>query len=258
MHGGCDSCQRVQNVVPPVNRQLNPAQKFIAVENFKRHAVDAGADIFRREVGVVIDGVGNNFAVEFFSDFAQIFAVVAEHGNAGFFVEIFQKNFKRRANFFNGAVVVEVVVFDIRDNGDSGLELDKRAVAFVRFGNDVFALAEDGAGAEVSGFAANDNRGVDAGFVQHETNHGRGGSFAVGARDGDTFSGVDEHGVNVGAVELRNFEFSRFENFGVIVRNGGRNYQRFNSVGDIIRTVPDKNFRAEIFKHLNSRRISAV
>ena len=91
----------------------------------KNYALGRRANVSRREVRFVVNRVGNNFAVNVFGKSAQIFVVVAENRNAVVAVDVLDKNFERRTNSLDCAVMVKVVVFNVGDDSDFRFERDK-------------------------------------------------------------------------------------------------------------------------------------
>ena len=98
--------------------------------------------------------------------------------------------------------------------------------------------------------------------MQDVTNHGSGRGLAVGAGDGDTLARVQQVSVDVGAVELWDFEFARRNDFRIVRGYGGGADNCVDGVArrvkNIFCLVPDEDSRAKIFEHVKRRRIFCV
>ena len=81
--------------------------------------------------------------------------------------------------------MVEVVGFDVRDDGGVRRQQEERAVALVGFGDEQLTGAVVRAGARLVQVPADDERRVGAAVLQRDGQHRRRRGLAVGAGDGD-------------------------------------------------------------------------
>ncbi len=120
-------------------------------------------------------------------------------------------------------VDVEVVGFDVEDDGGGGGELVEASIVLAGFGDEGGSVAGAVAAAELWAVGADDDGGVQSGGDERVAEHGGGGGLAVGSGDGDADgAGLGHHAPEHGGV-LDDFEFSSagLEDFGVVVRHGG-------------------------------------
>ena len=142
--------------------------------------------------------------------------------------------------------MVHVVVLDVRDDGDVGMELEEGAVALVGLGDEVVACAGLGVRAEIRHLAADNDGRRDARRLERDAEHGGRRRLAVRAGDGDALVLIDERRVDVRAVELRDAEVARREHLGVVVGDGGRDDDGVGAAHVLRALAAERHARAEL------------
>ncbi|MNC09633.1 hypothetical protein D3C75_572580 [compost metagenome] len=102
-----------------------------------------------------------------------------------------------------------MIRFDIKHYRHIGVVLQEGAVAFIRLGHHIIALARFGIAAQIDDFPADNIRGVRIALFQHQRDHGGGGGFAVGARYRNALLGVQQPGQHFRTVDDGNIQFFR-------------------------------------------------
>ena len=118
-------------------------------------------------------------------------------------------------------VVVQVVVVDIGDHGDGGLQLQEAGEGLAGLGHEVVALAQAGvAAAQGVQHAADDDGGVQAALGQHQRGHAGGGGLAVGAGDADPVLQAHQLVEHLGARDHRDLAAAGLHQLRVGLRHG--------------------------------------
>jgi hypothetical protein len=224
---------------------LDPAQGLAAAADEVAGGRAAGFEVGGGVFGVAVQGVGDVLAPAAGGEVADVVVVEAEDGQAFVGWQFAEEGGEGVQYFVHGAGVVHVVIFDVGDDGDFGVEAEKGAVAFVGFGDEPFAAAEFGVAVEVVDVAADDDGGVEAGFFEHEGDHGGGGGLAVGAGNGDAAPLVHEGGDHFGTVVYGQALRLGGGDFGVAAGDGGGYDDGFGAL-DVGGVVADDYFGAEL------------
>ena len=117
-----DGRERVEHVVPAGQIEAHAAEIFSFMQNGEVNARAVHLDLARAVVRLMVDGVGDDLAAERLSDVSHVLVVKAQDGvAAGLYV--FQKFAKCLANVRERAIVIEMIVLDVRDDGDVRPEL---------------------------------------------------------------------------------------------------------------------------------------
>lgn len=105
----------------------------------------------------------------------------------------------------NAVVVIEVLGFDIEDDGVGGAEVDEGAIAFIAFGDEEGAFGIPvGIGAEDGDFGADVVGGMQLAVAEDVGGEGGGGGLAMGAGDDDAVFDRHDGGEGFGAADKRN------------------------------------------------------
>ena len=163
-----DAGHRVEDIVAARDVEIDVAELFLAVEDIERDAHAAVRDVLRAVVGLMVDSVGDVLAVEILGHRAQVLVVEADDSVARLLVDVLDELRESLDDVLHRAVVVHVVVFDIRHDGDVRVELEEGTVTLIRLRHEVIARAELGIRAEVGDFAADDDGRRDARVRQRD------------------------------------------------------------------------------------------
>ena len=136
-------------------------------------------------------------------------------------------------------VVVEVVGFDVRDDGGLGRELEERAVALVGFHDHPLAVVVRGVRADFVEIAADDERRSPARRAQDQRQHRRRRRLAVTARDRDPAPCGDDGPQRIGASVNGDPPVAGRHDFRVRRRDRGRDHDRVDVVGHVLGSVTD-------------------
>ena len=183
-------------------------------------------DLARAVVRLMVDGVGDDLAAERLSDVSHVLVVKAQDGVAAG-LDVFQKFAKCLANVRERAVVIEMIVLDVRDDGDVRPELQERAVTLISFGDEILALAELRVAAEDIDLAADDDRRRDARMVERDAEHRGRRRLAVRSRHSDALRRIEERGIDVRAMEATQAKPRRLNDLGIRLRNRRRDDDGF-------------------------------
>ena len=147
-------------------------------------------------------------------------------------------------------VEVKVILLDIGDHGDGGVELQKAGVELARFHDERLMTAHARAAADVVKLAADVHRGVKPGVQQHLGDHRGGGRLAVRAADVDGMVvALHQLAEQRRALHLRNAEPCGLGALGVVRADGG-------GIDDQVRAVHIFGMMADVhldpltFQHL--------
>ena len=115
------------------------------------------------------------------------------------------------------AVTLEMLAIDIRNHRQCRKQLEKRTIAFVRFGHHQLAAAEPRVAAKGAQPSANRRRGIESRPLQHERDHRCRRRLAVRARDGDGVTEPHQLRQHLRARYDRDLPARRFDDFRVPV-----------------------------------------
>ncbi len=114
------------------------------------------------------------------------------------------------------AVVIEVLLVQVRDHGDRRRQAHERAVGLVGLGDEELAVAQAGVGLERVDAAADDDRRVEPALEQDRADHRGRRGLAVRAADGDAVLHAHQLGQHVGARDDRQAARDRGAQLGVV------------------------------------------
>src|ERR1035438_271940 len=146
-----------------------------------------------------------------------IFVIQAQNRRAvkGNFLDKFEE---RGANLDDGRVVVQVFAIDIGYDRENRAQLQKRAIAFVRFHHQEIAASHPSVRATHGGdFSPYDYRGIQSGHIQNSGGHGSGGGFSVTAGDGDAVFQTHQLSQHFAAGDDGDGQAARFLHFRILV-----------------------------------------
>ena len=199
------------------------------------------ADVLRIVVAVLRQPVRNEAAVRFPCQAAHLGIVQAEHARTAF-LHVGQELLEGLVDVLLCAVMVQMVIFDVRDDGNAGTELQEGAVAFVGLRHDPGAGAIPRVAAQGTHVAADDDGRVQPGFRRDDGNHGARRRFAVCAGDGHTLRLVivQQFRQDIAAVQDRNAFGPCGLQFRIVRMDGAGNDDGVGAV-DLRRVVPHED-----------------
>ena len=150
----CNSCQCVQNIMHAWNFQLDTSENFLIMLDFEFHSRSIRFYVDCSKIRRMIDCVCYQRRFDISRNITKIFAVEANHSTFRTFDEFFECGF----DIFNTAVMVKMIIFDIRHDCNIRLQFQKRSVTFISLGNQKFTASEFGIRAEIRRFAADYDR----------------------------------------------------------------------------------------------------
>ena len=152
---------------------------------------------------------------------------------------------ERLLQVVEAAVVLEVLVIDVRHHRNRRQQLQERPVAFVRLGDHQLAASEPRVAAERAQPPADHRRRIEPGALEHQRDHRRRRRLAVRARDRDAEAQPHQLGQHLGARNHRNLPPRRLAHFRVR-RPHRRRHHHDVGVADVRRVVPvrDRGCRA--------------
>ena len=253
-----DAGHRVEDIVAARDVEVDVAERLLAVEDVERDTRAAVRDVLRAVVGLMVDGVRDVLAVEVLGHITQVLVVEADDGVARLLVDVLDELRERLDDVLHRAVVVHVVVFDIRHNGDVRVELEERTVALIGLRHEVVARAELCIRAEVRDLTADDDRRRDAGMRQGDAEHRSRRRLAVRAGDRDALVLIDECRIDVRAVQLRDAEVLGRQDFRIVERDGSRDDDGIHAA-DVLRLLAaQRDLCAHLAQFLDDAGILAV
>ena len=127
-----DAGERIEHVVTARDVERDMSQSFVAVPDIKRDARALHRDVLCAIVCRMVDGIGQIFFVDRLYDVPQVFVIHAENSPAAI-ARVLNELMECLDDVFHRAVMIHVIIFNICHNGDERMQLQKRAVALVRF-----------------------------------------------------------------------------------------------------------------------------
>ena len=161
--------------------------------------------------------------MDFGQDRTDAFAVCAYDGDAILIADMADKFGECTADIFDAAIMIQMVILDIRHHRHIRGKFQERAVAFVRFRDDILALSETGISSNIAGCRPENDRRVFACFIEDLSHHGRCRGFPMCACDSDAFAPVEHSRQHVGAMEYGNAKMSRFQKLWIFFGDRRRN-----------------------------------
>src|ERR1043166_1286285 len=178
--GECDYAKRIVHVMFSGNIKRRLAE-FLAVPiNAKNRAKVLQLDIDPMVMGILRKSVRDS-SVSFRTQSNGVGIVnVVEHCSARL-IDEFPKDFFNRSQI---GIKIEVLFLDIQNEGVLGMKAAQGAIAFVPFGNKIFAAPIPmRVRSEKRNFGADIMRRMESAFAQHVCGHCRGSGFAVHSGD---------------------------------------------------------------------------
>ena len=180
-----DGGRGVEHVVNAGHAQMKRSQIVPAGPNRKTALESAAIHVGDLQAGLLAAPVSDDAAIYQRKKLLDVFVVQAQDGRA---VErhLLNELEERGANLDDGRIVIQMLAVDVRDHRQDRAELQKRAVAFVRFHHQKIALPHARVrAAHGRGLPAHHHRWIQAGDIQHRGGHGCGGGFAMASGDRD-------------------------------------------------------------------------
>ena len=118
-----DARERIEHVMASGDVERDVAEPLLSMHDVKRDARAVRHDMRRTVVCLVINRVGDVLAINPLCDMAQVRVVGTENRPPRPLIDVFDELHKRLDDIFHRAVVVHMIVFDIRDNGDMRAKL---------------------------------------------------------------------------------------------------------------------------------------
>ena len=175
----------------------------------------------RAQVRVRVEAVSDRRSADLRQNLADDFVVAAKDGET---VErqVVQEFDEALLQFPEiAAVRDEMVVVDVRDDGDDRLQMQEGSVALVCFRDEIAARAELRVAARALQLPADHERRIESAFGEDGGNQARGGGLAVRAGDGDALAEAHELAQHFGPPHDRNPGFHGRDEFRIRVRDRG-------------------------------------
>ena len=175
------------------------------------------------------------------SELGQTRRVAANDNGAGLAHELHELN-ERGLDLFEGAVVIQVIGFDVGNDHDIGIEIQKGAIGLVGLAYKVLARAVATVGVVTLDDTADQEAGVEAHAIEHGGAHGRRGRLAMGSRNGDRRMAMSQSGEHLCARPNGNAELASADQLGVrLGDSGGDNHHVGLHLVDGFGLVADMN-----------------
>jgi hypothetical protein len=207
--------------VPARDDQVDRAHLLAAVVQIIVVAFARVADVFGIVVAVVRQAVRDERTVRFLCQAAHLRVVHTQDARAAF-LHVAQELLEGLVDVLFRTVMVQMVVFDVRNDRNVWMEFEERAVAFVGFGHHPRTLAVPGVAAERPHVPADDDGRIQACFFGNDGNHGACRRLPVGAGYGHAPGAflVQQFLQDVAAVQDRNAFGFGGDQFHVVVVDG--------------------------------------
>ena len=210
--------KRVEHIVPPRDIEGDTPHLRTALEHIEGDDGAVRLNIRRTIIRLRVDGIGNHASLRLCGDLPQDLIFKAEHRRP-VLRHLIDECAERLDDLLHRAVVIHVIVLDVRHNGDVGTQLEEGAVALIRLGDKPAARAELRIRAEIGHLAADDDGRRHAHAVEGHADHGGRRRLAVRACDGDAVVLIDERRIDVRAMQLRDAQIPSSNNLRVVVGN---------------------------------------
>src|SRR5213593_1884307 len=244
-----DRRERVEHVVAAGDLERDLAEEAVALIDLEPAGHAREVQAARDEVRARLEPIRDDPLLDSRDQELDVRLIQAEHRRAveGHLVDEGDEGVADRVE---GAVVVEVLGVDRRDDRDRRRQLQERAVGLVGFGDEELALAQPRVRAETRHPAADDDRRVEAALGQHGADHRGGRGLAVGARDRDAVLETHQLGEHLRAGDRRDLLPARGLDLDVVARDRRRvdDHVRALDVGGL---VTDEHLRAQLGEPLD-------
>jgi len=124
-------------------------------------------------------------------------------------------------------IAVEVVLVDVEDHGGPRPQVEEGTIVFAGFGDEVRAVADAAAAAELLGFGPHNEAGVQTRLPEYERQPSGGGALAVRAADSDAMLASHQSPQQLRVFNDRDRAASGFREFRMVLRDGSRDDQQF-------------------------------
>ena len=143
--------------------------------------------------------------------------------------------------------MLHVFGVDIGHDGDGRGQAVEAAIGFVGLDHHPLTGTGAGVGSVSVDHAAIDDGWVEIARIQQRRHHGRGGGFAVGARDGHVGFQAHQLGQHLGAAHDRKALAAGLLQFGIALLDRGRDHHDAR-LADILGPLAFENARAQAFQ----------
>src|SRR5665647_1649840 len=240
-HGGRG--HGVEDVVNPRHLELQRPQILPPGVKDRRAAELVEGEIAGGQVGLGREAIGDDPPLDLRDDALEIGIVEAEDDRA-IERDLVGEVDEGRLEVVDALVLVEVLLVDVRQDGDEGGEVEERAVALVGLGDDEVPGSELGVGPDRVQAAADDDRRVEAAGLEDERGHGRRRRLAMGAGHGNAVLHPHELGQHLGPGDDRDQALPGLDDFDVVLADGRRDDDDVG-VLEVLGPVADGDLRAE-------------
>ena len=245
--------ERVEHVVPPGDVERNAPKFFPALVHRKGDDGAVRLNVRRTVVRLPINGIGDDAPFCLRRNLTQNIIFKAKDSRA-VLVRLIDKCAERLDDLLHRAVVIHVVVLDVRHNGNVRAQLQEGPVTLVRLGDEVAARTELCIRTKIRYLAADDDGRRYAHTVKCHADHRGGRRLAVRARDGDAVVLVDQCRVDIRAVQLWDAQIPRCNHLRVVVGNRRGDHDGIRTA-HVLRTLTIRPYtRAETYELLDDGR----
>ena len=246
--GNGDRGQRVQQILLARNGQLDLAQRMpVERHGETRPAQLVVGNILGAQLVVRLKAVGARAAFQRGQHAPNARIVTPAHDPAVLGHKA-RKAPERRFDVVQILVEIQMILVDVEDHRDRGIEMPEAAAVFAGLGDERIAAAYARAAADRVQLAADVNARILARFDENLRDHRRGGGLAVRAGDADRLiERAHQPPQQHRALNLRNAQPLRLGALGVAFRNGGRIDHQIRAV-DVFGAVADVNLYAQLFE----------
>ncbi|CCJ91597.1 hypothetical protein BN132_3525 [Cronobacter turicensis 564] len=239
-----DRRRRVQRVMA-ARRVQRHAQFRLVLTHQSEMPLRAGlAIIFHTYIGIFAETISGNLTPDARQQLAD-HRIVHTHHRAAVKRQVVQEVNKCLFQVLKVAMVgVHVVGFDIGHNRHHRLQMQERGVAFVRFGNQVTAVAKARVRTRRFHQATINERRIETRFGINARHHRGRRRFAMRTCHGDAVTKTHQLRQHLGAADNRNTGLMGRDDLRVIRRNRA-GYDDHARVQDVFRTVVEINSGAQ-------------
>ena len=244
IHAHCDTGQTIHHIVPSRHADGDSAQQRLPPVNIEESLRPGRDDFVGRKISRQIQCVSDLWRLHLARHRPDRRAVNTENRQpAG--LDLIEKLRESPTDFRFVAVMIHVVVFDIGDNSNLRRELQKRAIAFIRFRHQQPAIADFGVATDRVEIPADQHIGIHSRHFKQKSNHRGRGGLAVGTGDCDSVALIEQCRQDVGPVENRQTDAPGFDQFRIILPDGA-GYHDGPCIAEVRRRMSQINRRAAI------------
>ena len=239
-HGG----QRVQHVVPA--RQIDgEGQRRSPVAQRGEMRLEARAfHLDRADVHPLVESIGDDGPRNVPEDAPNLRVVRAQHGKAVKWQVVQEIDEALLEPREISLVRAEMIVVDVRDDRDHGLQMHERGIALVGFRDEVAPRAQTRIAVRALQPSADDERRVEAAFGEDARHEARGGGLAVSPRDRHRVSEAHQLAEHFRSRNHRDAVRERRGDFRILAVDGARHHHDIR-LSEILRGMARENPGAE-------------